>query len=80
MQYLGMIMNGKSNLVTYVGNRSFRKSSYSDAFHCVGVDISKDSEKVSVINTNTKDQIIDFTFAEWEAFIAGVKAGEFNLK
>ena len=62
-----------------INNRTFIKSSKSDAFHCVGVEIRQEEKLVSVINTNKRDKIIDFTFQEWNAFLSGVHAGEFKL-
>ncbi|QAZ66053.1 DUF397 domain-containing protein [Solidesulfovibrio carbinolicus] len=58
--------------------KTFKISSFSGSGHnCVGVSINNDM--ISVINTNTKDSIIDFTKDEWSAFIAGVKNSEFDL-
>lgn len=63
-------------------NHQFKKSSFSpfakaDDPRCVGVSIS-DTE---ILVTNTKDRstILTFSRAEWNAFIKGVKNGEFDL-
>lgn len=48
---------------------------------CVGV--AYHAGMVSVVNTKSKSPAIDFSLEEWEAFIEGVKNGEFdtnNLK
>lgn len=59
--------------------REFVKSSFSGANHsCVGVSISE--KDVAVINTNTQDVLVNFTFEEWRAFIEGVKNNEFEIK
>lgn len=57
----------------------FTKSSFSGSGHsCVGVCF--EGEAVHTINTNVPDgQMITYTKDEWEAFIAGVKKGEFDL-
>ena len=55
----------------------FRKSSFSGKYSCVGV-AWKDNI-VYVQNTKQKEPIVKFTFDEWQAFISGVKAGEFDI-
>ena len=56
----------------------FRKSSFSDSSRsCVGVHIAEG--EILVINTNKpNDPMLRFTFAEWNAFIKGVKNREFD--
>jgi hypothetical protein len=62
---------------------AFRKSSYSGAVgnNCVEVGV----EMVTTLNVcvrDTKDATgttLRFTPAEWEAFVTGVKEGEFDL-
>jgi len=44
---------------------------------CVGVAMGSDA--VHVTNTTTPGPIAQFSRAEWSAFIAGVKNGEFDL-
>jgi hypothetical protein len=63
---------------------AFRKSSRSNGSggnQCVEVDL--DAETGAVLVRDSKDPItgcrLRFTDAEWDAFIAGVKAGEFDL-
>ena len=65
---------------TFVKNKLiFSKSSFSPrGKSCVAVSISGDY----VYLTDTKDThapILTFNKKEWEAFLAGVNAGEFNL-
>jgi hypothetical protein len=61
----------------------FRKSSRSNGSggnNCVEVDL--DAEIGVVLVRDSKDPsgpVLDFTDAEWSAFIAGVKRGEFDL-
>ena len=57
----------------------FKKSSHSTSGggKCVGVSIQNDC--VKVINTKTKGKVVEFTNEEWEAFISGVKEGEFDI-
>lgn len=45
---------------------------------CVGVNISADN--IRIINTNHPTQQATFTDEEWRAFIAGAKAGQFDLR
>ena len=59
----------------------FKKSSFSprNVFRlCVGVAIT--NEKVYVTNTSSNQPIIEFSHDEWDAFIKGVKAGEFEVE
>lgn len=53
-----------------------RTSSFCSEGSCVGVAIGAD--EVRVVDTKT-DGALSFTAAEWAAFVAGVKAGEFDL-
>lgn len=43
---------------------------------CVGV--GKDGNTIAVTNTNNENPIVKFTMSEWNAFLKGVKAGEFD--
>lgn len=65
-----------------IGGTRYRKSSYSGANNnCVEVAIEV-AATLSVCVRDTKDAArttLRFTAAEWEAFIAGVKDGEFDL-
>lgn len=58
---------------------TFRISSFCDAGGCVEVGQSSDG---SVLVRDSKDAeratSLRFTSAEWTAFVAGVKAGEFD--
>ena len=57
----------------------YKKSSFShyEKF-CVGVNINKNG--VKIINTKSDDdKFLEFTHAEWEAFVLGVKNGEFDI-
>lgn len=55
---------------------SLRVSSFCSDGSCVGVAI--DGDEVRVVDT-TSEGALTFTAAEWAAFVAGVKAGEFDL-
>ena len=58
----------------------FRKSSFSGCNGCVEVALLPDGESVAV--RDSKDISLEprvFTPMEWEAFVAGVKAGEFDI-
>jgi hypothetical protein len=55
-----------------------RTSSYCSDGACVGVAI--EAGEVTVVDTKCGDTpALRFTPAEWAAFVAGVKAGEFDL-
>lgn len=60
-----------------IKGRIFSKSSFSGGATCVGVSIEKN--KVSVMNTNEKQTIVEFTNQEWCAFLKGVKNNEFDI-
>ncbi len=70
-----------------VGEKRWRKSSFSDgAGYCVEVGMS--SEGISLrdskyqqnpANNPAIEPILSFTSSEWLAFVAGVKAGEFDM-
>lgn len=56
----------------------FRKSSYSSKFgKCVEVKLANGS--ILVRHSLLTQNQIQFTSSEWEAFLEGVKAGEFDL-
>jgi len=61
-----------------VKGKNFVKSTYSGGSNCVGV--SMELNKVSVVNTKEGQTIVEFTNDEWQAFIRGVKHGEFDIK
>jgi hypothetical protein len=55
-----------------------RVSSFCTDGSCVGVGIDRD--EVRVVDTKSDDApALRFTPDEWAAFVAGVKAGEFDL-
>ncbi len=59
--------------------RIYKTSSFSDRSRaCVGVSIQEDS--VFVMNTRTKEAVLQFTHEEWKAFVSGIKAGEFGIE
>lgn len=67
-------------LVYEIDGYLFRKSSFSrmaKSIFCVGVAV--DDDKVLVTNTQSGESIVEFSFDEWDAFLNGVKAGEFDL-
>ena len=55
----------------------FVTSSFCTDGGCVGVAVEQDS--VRVRDTKGAGPALRFTPAEWAAFVAGVKAGEFDL-
>lgn len=56
---------------------TWRKSSHSaDGNCCLWVDIQPDV----VLVRGDIGPVLEFTHAEWAAFLAGVRSGEFNLE
>jgi uncharacterized protein DUF397 len=56
----------------------WRKSSTSSGGECVEVRLT--AEHVHVRDTKNRDEaLLTFTHAEWRAFLAGVRLGEFEL-
>lgn len=56
----------------------FRKSSFSGAGGSC-VDVARGAEVTKVRHTQRPDaEVIEYTENEWQAFIKGVKAGEFD--
>jgi hypothetical protein len=57
---------------------AYRRSSFCSDGDCVGVALEED--EVRVVDTKSADTApLRFTISEWAAFVAGVKAGEFDL-
>lgn len=57
----------------------WRTSSYSNNGTCVEVaDLPDDSRLVRDTKHGERGPVLMYTAAEWQAFIAGVKAGEFD--
>lgn len=63
-----------------INGRIFHKSSYSPSFpfaKCVGVSVS--DKDILITNLSEENSsIIKFSAEEWDAFIRGAKAGEFD--
>lgn len=61
-------------------NKWIKSSRSGAAGHCVQVFTPGNADGVLVRNSKrVAEPSIAFTAAEWEAFVAGVKAGEFDL-
>ena len=59
--------------------RGWRKSSTSQATDCVEVALGS-GERVLVRDSKDPTRaVLNFTRAEWEAFLTGVRRGEFDL-
>jgi hypothetical protein len=57
----------------------WRKSSYSDNSHCAEVaDLPDGGRLVRDTKLGEDSPILRYTAAEWRAFIAGIKSGEFD--
>ena len=58
----------------------FRTSSFCSFGNCVEVGLAADDGAVLVRDTKDGGQVaLSFTAEEWTAFVAGVKAGEFDF-
>lgn len=57
----------------------FRRSSYCAAGTCVEVALDSGEEVMVRDGKQAAGATLRFTVDEWEAFIAGVKAGEFDI-
>ncbi|MFD0892519.1 DUF397 domain-containing protein [Luteolibacter ambystomatis] len=58
----------------------FKVSSFSkDSLRRLCVGVKMQGEKIIVGNTKIPGKTVSFTEDEWEAFIAGVKLGEFEI-
>ncbi|SDH05918.1 DUF397 domain-containing protein [Pseudonocardia oroxyli] len=65
--------------MTDTSRSPFRISSYSANGNCVEVSLGGGDDLVAVRHSRrTDDPPLLFNGAEWDAFIAGVKAGEFD--
>jgi len=65
--------------VTPARDLAVRISSFCSDGNCVGVAIGADEVRVVDTKSGDDQQALRFTLAEWAAFVAGVKAGEFDL-
>lgn len=74
-----MLRKGELVLVPHVeGEPSFVKSSYCGAGDCVEVSrVSPD--RVAVRHSDDHSQMIEFSVDQWAFFIAGAKAGQFDV-
>jgi hypothetical protein len=59
--------------------RGFRKSSFCGETGCVEVAVLPDLIAVRDSKREDDSPVLTFTPSEWEAFVAGVKVGEFDL-
>lgn len=57
----------------------WRKSTLSTTNGCVEVAVSGDRVAVRDSKQQGRGPVLEFTAVEWEAFIAGVRGGEFDL-
>lgn len=65
-------------------DKDFKKSSFTPNHpydpHCVSVRRAEGEVSVKDTKLGNESPILHFTHAEWKAFIAGVKKGEFDLE
>lgn len=59
--------------------KDYHKSSYSGAGNCVEVRMSQASEVMVRHSRRPTAGYLTFTSAEWQAFLLGVKNGEFDI-
>jgi hypothetical protein len=53
----------------------WKRSSFCSDSNCVEVKATKD---LVFLRNSAGDQVISFTWEEWDAFVEGVQAGEFR--
>ena len=68
----GKSMQGSRDLPGHM----WRKSTFSASSNCVEVCVRNDA--VQVRNTRDHSVVVNFTGAEWTAFVAGVRDGQFD--
>jgi hypothetical protein len=57
----------------------FRRSSFCSVGACVEVAVAEDEDRTVVVRTSRRPLVeIRMSMDEWAAFVAGVKAGEFD--
>lgn len=63
--------------IDIINGLAYQTSSFTeDRMRCVGV--TKKNGRVLVINTKTRKSPVSFSVEEWQAFLLGVKKGEFD--
>lgn len=60
------------------GGQTFRKSSFSTGGNCVAIGRTPDGAIGVRRSTPDNSPVIEFSDAEWAAFVKGVKNGEFD--
>jgi Domain of unknown function (DUF397) len=61
------------------GRQEWRKSTFSTTNGCVEVAVEGDRIRVRDSKQQGRGPVLEFTAAEWEAFLGGVRGGEFDL-
>jgi hypothetical protein len=59
----------------------FKRSSFckADSPLCVEVALPETTARPVIVRNSDTGDLVTFTHAEWRTFVAGVKAGEFDL-
>jgi hypothetical protein len=60
------------------GEIVFRKSTFSETAYCVEVGVVDDGGRLVRDSKHRDGAVLRFTSAEWDAFVKGVRAGEFG--
>jgi Domain of unknown function (DUF397) len=55
---------------------AWRKSTFCQSGECA--EVAADDGEIAIRSTRAPSDVVRFTVAEWQALIAGIKAGEFN--
>jgi hypothetical protein len=58
----------------------FKKSLYCEECDCGCVEVKQGKDKIFVRSTFRQEDVVEFTFDEWEVFVKGVKSGEFDIQ
>jgi len=60
---------------------TFAKSTFSEVANPQAcVEVARGRDRIMVRHSRDPQAVLSFTRAEWQAFLAGVKAGEFDLR
>lgn len=56
----------------------WKRSSFCESSSCVEVSVGRDTDRIWVRESGSRS--VTFSRREWEAFLKGVKAGEFDVE
>lgn len=76
----GLGLGGFGLRLAFAHHPSWRKSTLSNANGCVEVAFVNNNKRIAVRDSkNRRGPMLMFTRPEWEAFLGGIRGGEFDL-